>query len=234
MFASHIGFESAVGNDCWNLTRSIVADNSPYYESGAKIGYTTNNGKFFVSALVLNGFQRIQRPDGNTGLSVGLQATWQPNAKVTLNYSNYYGNDKPDSVARERFYNDFYAIVQLNKKIGITAGFDFASEQKAKGSPSYNYLYSPLIILRYTPAEAWAVAARIEYYQDANGIIIPTGTPDGFRTAGYSINADYIPFKNVLVRVEGKYYDSEDAIFTRNGKPVFGDFAVTTSLSIAF
>ena len=192
VFASHIGFESEVGNDCWTLTRSIVADNSPYYESGAKIGYTTNNGKFFVSALLLNGFQRIERPDGNTGLSGGLQVTWEPNPKVTLNYSNYYGNDKPDSVARERFYNDFYTIIQLNKKFGVTAGVDFASEQKAKGSSACNYLYSPLIIVRYTPVESWAIAARVEYYQDPNGIIIATGTPDGFKTTGYSINADYV------------------------------------------
>ena len=27
---SHIGFESAIGSDCWNLSRSILAENSPY------------------------------------------------------------------------------------------------------------------------------------------------------------------------------------------------------------
>ncbi len=31
VFSSHIGFESAIGKDCWSLTRSIVADYSPYY-----------------------------------------------------------------------------------------------------------------------------------------------------------------------------------------------------------
>ena len=36
IFASHIGFESAIGKDCWTLTRGILADNSPYYESGVK------------------------------------------------------------------------------------------------------------------------------------------------------------------------------------------------------
>jgi len=30
VFASHIGFESAVGAKCWTMTRSILADNSPY------------------------------------------------------------------------------------------------------------------------------------------------------------------------------------------------------------
>ena len=53
VFSSHIGFESAIGKDCWTITRSILADNSPYYESGAKLGYTTTDGKFFISGLLL-------------------------------------------------------------------------------------------------------------------------------------------------------------------------------------
>ena len=45
---SHIGFESAVSADCWTLTRSILAENSPYYETGLKISYTS----LFSSSLV--------------------------------------------------------------------------------------------------------------------------------------------------------------------------------------
>lgn len=66
IFGSHIGFESAVGKDCWNLTRSIQADNTPYYEAGVRISYTTDNEKWFLSGLVLNGWQRIQRVEGNS------------------------------------------------------------------------------------------------------------------------------------------------------------------------
>ena len=234
IFPSHIGFESAVGKDCWTLTRSIVADNSPYYESGAKISYTTPNGKIFISALLLNGWQHIERPAGNTDLAGGLQVTLNPVANITINYSNFYGNDKPDSVSRMRFYNDLYAILQITKKIGFTAGIDYATEQKSTGSSSYNQLFSPIIILRYTPVERFAVAARFEYYQDPDGILIPTNTPDGFKTAGYSLNADYSPYKNVLLRIEGKYYHSDDAIFTRDSHPVNGDFITTASMSISF
>ena len=43
VFASHLGFESAVGKDNWTLTRSFSADNTPYYETGAKISYTSEN-----------------------------------------------------------------------------------------------------------------------------------------------------------------------------------------------
>lgn len=57
---SHIGFESAISKDCWTWTRSLVAENSPYFESGATLSYTTDNGKFTISALALNGWQESQ------------------------------------------------------------------------------------------------------------------------------------------------------------------------------
>ena len=72
IFTSHIGFESAVSKDCWTLTRSILADNSPYYESGARLTYTSNNNKWLISALALNGWQRIQRPAGNSLMSAAF------------------------------------------------------------------------------------------------------------------------------------------------------------------
>src|SRR5262245_3758518 len=97
IFTSHIGFESAVGKDCWTLTRSIFADNTPYYEAGAKISYTSDNGKWFLSGLVLNGWQRIQRVSGNSLPSFGTQITFKPSSTVTLNSSSFIGTDKPDS-----------------------------------------------------------------------------------------------------------------------------------------
>ena len=234
VFDSHIGFESVIGKDEWTLTRSISAENSPYYESGANLNYTTKNGKLFLSFLLLNGWQHIQRPDYNTRVSEGLQVTYQPNDNLTFNYSNFYGNDKPDSVSRERFYNDFYAILQLSKKFGVTAGLDFAREQARKGSSGYNYLYSPVLILRYKPVDDLAIAARAEYYQDPNGILIITNTAHGFKTTGYSLNVDYSPFKNILLRIEGKYFSSKDAIFTRDNQPVNDDVVLTTSMAVSF
>src|SRR6476620_10805066 len=92
IFGSHIGFESAHSPDCWTLTRSIGAENSPYFETGVKLGYTTANSKWFVSGFLLNGWQRIQRVDGNTTPAFGAQVTFKPLDKVTLNYSNFIGN----------------------------------------------------------------------------------------------------------------------------------------------
>ena len=75
---SHIGFESAIGKDCQTLTRSILADNSPYYEAGVKIGYTSSSEKWYLAAMYLNGWQRIQKIDGNQTPAFGTQVTYKP------------------------------------------------------------------------------------------------------------------------------------------------------------
>ncbi|WP_447636969.1 porin [Flavobacterium microcysteis] len=234
IFASHIGFESAISKDCWALTRSIQADNSPYYESGAKLSYTTDNGKWFVSGLVLNGWQRIKRVDGNKTLAFGHQLTYKPNTSILLNSSSFIGNDKPDIDKRMRYFHNLYGVFQLNEKWGLTAGFDIGAEQKEKGSDSYNSWYSPVVIAKYKVSDKVNIAARGEYYADKNGVIIATDTPNGFKTFGYSVNFDYNIYDNVVWRIEARNLSSKDEIFVENGNPTKQNFAATTSLAISF
>ncbi|HUM46778.1 MAG TPA: porin [Chitinophagales bacterium] len=231
---SHIGFESAIGKDCGTLTRSITAENTPFYESGIKLGYTADNSKWYLAALVMNGWQRIGRVEGNNTPAFGAQITFTPGTKVTLNYSTFIGNDKPDSLKQVRYYHNFYGVLHPTEKFGITAGFDIGMEQKSKGSSDYNYLLSPVLILRYQLAEKAAIAARGEFYSDNNGIIIYTGTENGFQAQSYSANFDYTPFRNVLWRIEVRALNSKDDIFTKDGESRNTDTFATTSLSITF
>lgn len=234
IFTSHIGFESAIGKDCWTLTRSILADNSPYYESGAKISYTSPNGKWFLSGLVLNGWQRIQRPDGNKTLAFGHQLTYKPNAKVTLNSSSFIGNDKPNIDKRMRYFHNLFGQFQLTDKFGLTAGFDIGVEQKAKDSKGYNCWYSPVIIAKYAVTSKASLSARGEYYVDEKGVIIATETPNGFKTFGYSLNFDYNIYSNVVWRIEARSLNSKDEIFIKNSGTTVSNTFVTTALAISF
>jgi hypothetical protein len=216
IFASHIGFESAIGKDCWAMTRSILADNSPYYESGVKLSYTSDNERFFASALILNGWQRIQKVDGNSLPSFGWQIYGKPTDKILINSSAFIGTDKPDDARQMRYFHNLYAIFEATEKFGITIGFDVGAEQKFKASKDYNVWYSPVVIARYAPIEKLALAARVEYYSDKNQVMIATGTTNGFETFGYSLNADIIPFQNAMIRVEGRLFQSrQDEIFER-------------------
>lgn len=235
IFASHIGFESAVGKDCWNLTRSILADNTPYYEAGARLSYTTDDGKWFISGMMLNGWQRIQRVNGNSLPSFGTQVTFKPTSSITLNSSTFIGTDKPDSVRQMRYFHNFYGIFQVSEKIGVTVGFDYGVEEKSPETSSLNAWYSPVLIVRYAATEKLYLAIRGEYYNDEHGVIIATGTPNGFKTSGISANLDYYITPNVLWRAEIRNFTAKDKTFVKNEDTLTrtNTFA-GTSLAISF
>ncbi|MFP5079753.1 porin [Pedobacter sp. JCM 36344] len=234
IFSSHIGFESAISKDCWVLTRNISSENTPYYESGTKLTYGTNDGKFTVAGFYLNGWQRMTRQDGNSQPAGGLQLTWKPTATITVNYSNYLGTEGADSVRVQRFYHNVYGIFQLTEKFGVTVGFDYGTQEKEKGSNEINVVLSPVAIAQYKISGNWAVAGRVEYYEDKNGVFISTGTANGFKTTGYSLNLDYAPISNAVIRLEGKLYDSKDRIFTRDLNAVNHNAALTASFAVSF
>jgi len=236
IFASHIGFESAIGAGCWNMTRSILAESSPYYLSGVKISYTSDDEKWFLNGLILNGWQHIQRVPGNQTPAFGHQLTWTPNDKITLNSSSFTGSDTPDSTKQMRYFHNFYGKFQFNEEFGLIVGFDIGTEQQSKGSSKYNVWYSPVLIARYTPNEKLAFAARAEYYSDENGVIIFTGTPNGFQTFGYSANMDVRIMENVLWRLEARTFNSQrdDIFLDRNQIALRNNYFAGTSLSITF
>lgn len=232
---SHLGFESALGKDNWTLTRSLSADNSPYFETGAKISYTSSSGNWLISGLVLNGWQRIQRVDGNSTPAFGHQFTYQPTDKLTLNSGSFAGSDKPDSIRQVRFFHNLYAIYQLTEQLGVTAGFDIGAEQQEKGSKTYRTWYTPVLVAQYSPTTAFSLTVRGEYYWDRHGVIITTGTAAGFQTWGYSLNADYRITSQLVWRTEVRNLSSKDNLFIkRGGVTTRNNTTVVTALAIDF
>ncbi|MFJ5446635.1 porin [Methylobacillus methanolivorans] len=232
---SHIGFESAIGKDNWTVTRSLVAENSPYFETGAKLTYTTADGKWLVSGLLLNGWQRIQRADGNTTPAFGHQLTYKPNDKVTINSSSFIGNDKSDRERQMRYFHNLYGQFTLNRAWSLIAALDLGAEQATKDSASYHNWFAPVVIVRYTVSDKLSLAARAEYYQDKHGVIVSTSNSNGFRTFGYSANVDYAITPNLLWRTEIRKFDSPDAIFIKGNESMAStNFTALTSLAISF
>jgi hypothetical protein len=231
---SHIGFESAIGKDCMTLTRSILAENSPYYETGVKIGYTSKSEKWYLAAMYLNGWQRIQKIDGNQTPAFGTQITYKPTSKMTLNYSTYVGNEQLDLHRKWRYFNDFYGQFKVSEKTSIIAGFDIGAQQTVNGSSDYDVWFSPIVIAQYKPTAKIQLAARGEYYQDKKGVIIATGTVNGFKTYGFSANFDYLVADNVMFRLEARNLNGKDDVFLKDNLPSNENVFLTTSLAISF
>jgi hypothetical protein len=233
IFASHIGVESAVSKDCWNVTRSIVAENSPYFETGAKLTYTSDNSKWIFSALALNGWQRITRVTGNSLMSFGTQVQYIPSKNLLFNYSTFIGTDRPDSARKMRYYNNLYSSITVGR-FGILPSVDIGMEQKDKGSDAMNIWLAPVLGLRYTVNDKWKIAARGEYYADPHGVIISTASPNGFKTASYTFNVDYAPAPFALIRMEVRTFKSKNAIFIKENNSRDNDNFLTASIAISF
>lgn len=226
---SHIGFESAVSKDCWNLTRGILAENSPYFESGARLTYAPND-KWTLVGLVLNGWQRIRRVDGNNTPAFGTQIVFKPNSKTTLNYSTFIGSDKPDTARQMRIFHNLYGIFQVTDDFGLTVGFDIGTEQKAKNSSEVNVWYAPILIGKYTINDKWAIAGRIENYTDKQGVIIL----NNFLINGFSANLDFAPVSNAVFRIETRLLKAKNKIFTTEKNVYDQSFFITSSLAVSF
>jgi hypothetical protein len=224
---SHIGFESAISGDCWTLTRSILAENSPYYETGLKISYTNKKENLNLAFLVLNGWQHIKTPNYIKTPSIGMQMNYQFNNHCIFNYSNFIGAEKAGDSSSIRTFHNFYLQLEPKDKMGVIAGFDIGSDRY--NTADYGIWFSPVLIVRYPINDKIKVAFRGEYYNDQHQIIIPTNSPNGFQVSGVSTNFDFKVNERLQFRLEGKVYDAKDPIFLNNSDE---NYSVTTNMTI--
>ncbi|WP_224999120.1 porin [Cesiribacter sp. SM1] len=241
IFPSHIGFESAISTENPTLTRSLLAENSPYFLSGAKLSWSVSEAWTFT-ALITNGWQRIARPFGNQAPGVGTQLQYQPHERLTFNWSTYAGSDAHDSLDQVMLFNNLYLNLLPSDKFQLIAGFDIGAREAAytmQGSmrvdnDDWDLWYTPIIIGRIGLSRQLFLAGRAEYYSDPTGVIIDYGAPAGFETWGFSVNLDYYIQENAMFRIEGRSFRSQQAIFPAEGAFRSSNTFIAGSLAIMF
>ena len=237
IFGSHIGFESAISKDNWTLTRSLMAENSPYYEAGARFTYEIAP-QLTLTGLVLNGWQNIR--ENNQAKALGTQIQWKPTDKLLINSSGFYGSEQPqDSVRRRRYFHNFYVTYAATDRLSLALVFDVGKQENERSGADADTWHTGAAFVRYKLAEQWTAALRGEYYNADRGVIINTISPvagaTNFRAKGASLNLDYAPTSNVLFRIEGRVLDAEDEIFERKDGNTSDSYSnVTSSIAISF
>lgn len=226
---SHIGSESAIGRDCMTLTRSILADNTPYYETGVRLSYKSKNEKWYFAGLLLNGWQRIQRPEGFTRQNYGTEITFTPSSRLTLNSSTFIGSDRPDSLNATRIFHDFFALYTVSKSFRVLAGFDISRDEIDGKKSTW---YSPVVSGQFFLSPKLSTTVRAEYFSDRNGSA--TGIPN-FEVIGISANVDLRIQDNMMFRAECKNFDGQSALFLR-GEDAYATNALllTAALAVSF
>lgn len=230
---SHIGFESAISTDNLTLTRSILAENTPYFLTGGKVSFQPSD-KWFFSGLIFNGWQRITLVEGSTKPSFGTQVQYLPKDGVVLNWSTFLGSDDPDASRRKRYFSNLYGQFQVNDALALTMGMDVGVQQQKRGSSTYDPWFSPIVIGQVKWNQRIKSAVRVEYYQDRTGIRVKNAHPNGFATTALSVNVDYSLWKGLLWRVEASNYRSRDQVFLYPESPTATNFFLISSLAYRF
>ena len=233
IFLSHIGLEGPNSRDDLTLTRSIMADNSPYYEAGAKLTYD-RGGKWLFTVLAINGWQVIR--DRNQNESVGTQIQFRPSAKWLLNSSTYLGEGRnlPDSLKQQfRYFHDFYATYDPSPKWKLAVAFDLGWQDRASGLRGYDAWQGGAFIVRRRLFERAGLVGRVEYFHDPAGVLATTRA-GGLRTVGYSLGADYLPVPRVILRAEIKEFVDQNRVYDKAKTLTRTNVALTTLLGLTF
>jgi hypothetical protein len=204
VYSSYLGIESAVSADCPTLTRSIVAENSPYYLSGSRLLFISKNKKHEAGIHVLNGWQRIAWDNNQRRPSIGAHYKVHFSERFSLMYGAFYGSIYPDSLSISRFYQHVN-LAWTNGKweqwgtadLGMESGYIWGSAQW---------------MTRYTFNRQWSLAQRIEVFYDPNNRCARIGANKSTVLGSLTLCPSYQWNERLVLRLEPKYLIATETI----------------------
>ncbi len=226
VFGSPYTNESAISKDHLAYTRSFAPEYVPYYLTGVKLSMPINE-KLNAYVYLLNGWQRIE--DNNSKMSVGTQLEYRPNDYLLVNWDTYVGDEDmaSDTTVSPRYFTDVYMIFSRDR-FSFTSCF-YVGTQHSKMWWNANF------IARYNLTDKLSVTGRVERFNDAKSVqIVPITGVRGFKTNSASIGLNFKPADNLLLRIEGRTFLSDDKVFVRNGSPVNNSNTITSNITIWF
>jgi hypothetical protein len=206
---SHIGLESAIGFSNLSLSRSLAAENSPYYESGLALQYTSKNNKLFGSLLALNGWQTMTLRAQQSRPDFGSQLQYKPTSKITLNHSTYFGEVAVLDSSQTRFFQNFYAQVQLKDKWTVQLQADYGMQETGNNGLDKSWM-TGFVGISYELNEKLHLVGRAEMLRDKNNLVIAGVNNDLW---GYSFNINYLLAEHLMFRAEWRNITSNSYTF---------------------
>jgi hypothetical protein len=230
---SNVGFESARSTECFTLSRSLLAESSPYYLNAAKLSYIPKSKKWEFEILFSNGWQQMM--DGYP--SVGHTVKYKPNKNWIINSSSFAGRVKipgivPLLTRKEfRFFHNFYAKYEKGK-IGVIGGVDFGIDQLVGNRADIGSWVGIIGVFRYQFHKNWSASIRGEYFLDPSNSVASLDNVDGFENFGTSLNIDYHLGKRFMIRAEGRMLTGKEFHYSINNIPSQGNLYLGAAASV--
>ena len=206
---SHIGTETIIGSDNMTLTRSLNAESTPYYETGLKLSKVSQNKKWNIALLYLNGWQTIRKSSFYHNV-FGTSLVFNDNKNI-FGWNTVLIHDVDAStMPKDILFNNLYYKRKLNEKLDIFLGYDFTA------NTYYNKALmnwaTATIISSYKINNKHSLAMRAEQYKNYSSNLLESlliYMPNNIDYFSASINHDYRVNNSLLFRSELKYIDAK-------------------------
>ncbi|TQF16654.1 porin [Myxococcus llanfairpwllgwyngyllgogerychwyrndrobwllllantysiliogogogochensis] len=215
LYPSHIGLESFQSQLNWTYTRSWMGELSPYYQTGLKGTYALDDA-WSVQLQLLNGWQTIG--DNNRGLALGTQVAYA-GERLSASFNTFIGNEGTEGSDGLRLFADAVATYAVTESFKLAATVD-AGTQRIPGADRAVW-YAAGLNARVQLAEPAALAARVEAYRDADGLM--TGVEQTL--TGGTLTLEVKPAEQLTLKLEARHDRSTADVFasratTDEGTPI--------------
>ena len=202
-FVTSAGAEVIETNANFNYTRSLLfALAIPYYHFGFRT--TVPIGHFTGGFQVVQGWNNIY--DNNSGKTFGFTGAyaWK---KVTWSNVYYVGPEKTGTTKGLRNLYDTTVAVNQNDNLSYYVNFDYGRDKNIdSGAAQWTGLAGAA---RYGFKKKYAVAGRLEFFDDVDGFA--TGTSQTVKE--FTITGEYKPASWLLTRLEFRHDWSNQPYF---------------------
>ena len=195
IFGSHIGFESAISKDNWTLTRSLMAENSPYYEAGARFTYEVGPQADADRA----GAERLaEHPRNQPGQGPGHPDSVEAHGQNPHQQQHVLRQRAAAGLAyAPALFPRFLHHLRRPERTNLALVFDVGKQQSA-GQRQYDTWHTASAFIeapagRQVVGHRCAASTTTPSAASSSAASCPTALAADFRVAGGSLNFDYLP-----------------------------------------
>ena len=209
-FVTSAGAEVIETNQDFNYTRSLLFIWAvPYLHTGFRLQFPVGS-HFTGSFQVVNGWNNVEPINGGKTYGVTGAYAWK---KVTWNNNYYVGPEHPGTTVGWRSLYDTSVVVNQTDKLSWYLNYDYAHEKDVgAGAGHWTGLAGAA---RYALGKKYAVAGRLEFFDDANGL--STGTAQTIKE--FTLTGEYQIKGWLISRLEFRNDWSDKPFFQKNNQP---------------
>jgi hypothetical protein len=221
-FYTSAGAEVSETYPNWNYSRSLIFNFGPYYHFGLRVNKPWND-KFSTGIQVVNGWNNINGSVGGPTIGLTSTATF---GKLGWANNFYVGPAIVATGTENRYFYDTVVTYTVSDKLSTYVNFDFGRQKLSPGVGQT--IVAVAGAARYQLTPRFAIAPRLEFYNDMNGFA--TGTAQTIKE--FTMTGEVKLIGALMSRVEYRHDWSNQASYTAayNRSPLYYQNTFTVGL----